>query len=140
MDLYAEQILEHFKNPRNKGGLNDPTVEHKEVNLSCGDVLTLHLKIEGDTIKELKWSGTGCAISLGAMSMFSEKLAGMTVEEATNLSAKDIEEMLKVPISKRREKCALLCLHALKNAMRKFKGEKEQSWSETIGQGEMKNE
>lgn len=140
MDIYAEQILEHFKNPRNKGDLAKPTIEHKESNPSCGDAITVQLNIKEGNIEDLKWSGAGCAISLGAMSMLSEKLAGKSCEEVMKLSAQDINDMLGVPISTRRIKCALLCLHAVKNGTLLYKGEKEQSWSETIGQGEMKNE
>jgi len=132
MDLYAENILDHFKHPRNKGVLANATQEHKEVNLSCGDELTLQLVIEGDTIKKLQWEGTGCAISIGAMSILSEELNGMTVEEASGLSMNDVKKLLGVPISQRRLKCAMLCLHTLKNALHKFREEPEQGWSATI--------
>ncbi|HCI03894.1 MAG: iron-sulfur cluster assembly scaffold protein [Candidatus Peribacteraceae bacterium] len=118
MDLYAENILDHFKHPRGKRELADPTVSHEEVNLACGDKLTIHLAIEDGVIKEAAWEGSGCAISLGAMSILWEKLEGMPVKETAEMTAEDIIEMLGVPISKRRMKCALLCLEGVKNALK----------------------
>ncbi len=118
MDLYAENILDHFKNPRGKREISDPTVSHEEVNLACGDKLTIHLKIEDSIIKEAAWEGSGCAINLGAMSILWEKLEGMPVKDATEMSEDDIREMLGVPISKRRSKCAFLCLEGLKNVLK----------------------
>lgn len=117
MDLYAENILDHFKNPRGKRELSDSTVSHEEQNLACGDKLTIHLKIEDKKIKEAAWEGSGCAISLGAMSILWEKLEGMSVKEAAEMSSEDIIKMLGVPISKRRMKCALMCLNTLKKAL-----------------------
>ena len=117
MDIYAENILDHFKNPRGKRSLPNSTVSHEEANLACGDKLTIHLKIEDDTIKEAAWEGSGCAISLGAMSILWEKLEGMSVKDAVEMSEEDIREMLGVPISKRRSKCAFLCLEGVKKAL-----------------------
>lgn len=91
-------------------------------------------------IKESQWKGSGCAISIGAMSILSEELEGKSVEEASALSIDDVKKLLGVPISQRRLKCAMLCLHTLKNALHSFKHEDTQSWTETIGQEEMKNE
>ncbi|MBU0458097.1 iron-sulfur cluster assembly scaffold protein [Patescibacteria group bacterium] len=132
MNLYAENILDHFKNPRGVGEITEPSVEHEELNLSCGDKIKIQLIIEDDKIKEAVWDGTGCAISIGAMSILSEELEGKSVEEVNELSADDVIGMLGVPISNRRMKCALMCLHTLKNAMRKFKGEEERGWPATV--------
>ncbi len=121
MDLYAENILDHFKHPRGKKALSSPTVSHEEVNLACGDRLTVSLKIKDGIIKDAGWEGSGCAISLGAMSIFWENLEGMSVEEALEVSEEDILKMLGVPISKRRMKCAMLCLEGVKRASLKFK-------------------
>jgi len=133
MDLYAENILDHFRNPRCRGALDDSTVEHRATNPSCGDDLTLTLKIESDMIKEVGWIGQGCAISQAAISLLSEKLTNMPLKKAEKISAKDINNLLNVPIGPRRTKCALLCLHALKNALHSLNDEPAQSWAETIG-------
>lgn len=133
MDLYADAILDHYKHPRHKGELSDASVVHSEKNLSCGDTLTLHLKIDTNRIADLLWSGEGCAISQAGMSILSDELIGKTVEEAHALTEADIRTMLGVPISTRRLKCALLCLHTLKNALHLYAREPLQTWQETVG-------
>lgn len=133
MDLYAENILDHYKHPRGKGTLPSPTVSHEEVNHSCGDMLTVHLLIQDDVVRALAWEGTGCAISQAGMSILSEELTGKTMEEIEKLSEKDIRTLLGVPIGPRRFKCALLSLHTLKNALRKSKDLPPQNWVETVG-------
>lgn len=132
MDLYAENILDHYKHPRNAGSLKSPTVSHKEENLSCGDDLTIDLILKNGMIEEIAWHGQGCAISQAAMSLLSEELVGKKEPEIASLSTKYIYELLGVPIGPRRFKCALLCLHTLKNMLRKLKKQELQSWVETV--------
>ncbi len=121
MDLYAENILDHYRHPRSKGRLPSPTVTREEVNLSCGDQLTLDLVITNDHIESIGWEGSGCAISQVAMSLLSEELVGKSVAEAEALTKEDIYKMLGVPIGPRRVKCALLCLSALQGGLRRAK-------------------
>ena len=132
MDLYAENILDHYRHPRAKQPLSSSSVSHEEVNLSCGDALTIHLKIEGDHVTEIGWEGSGCAISQAAMSMLSEELAGKSLDSVDALKKVNVYELLGVPVGPRRTKCALLGLHTLKNAVRKLKGVKMQGWGETV--------
>ena len=102
-----------------------PSISHEEKNLSCGDVMKIDLLIEDEKLKDLKFSGNGCAISQAAISILSEEIIGMPLQDVMELSKQDIFDMLGVPVSQRRIKCALLCLLTLKNAINKFKGEKE---------------
>lgn len=138
MDLYAENILDHYRHPRNKNGKsqmeNGKCIAHTEENLSCGDTLTIHLLIHDDRISEISWDGTGCAISQAAMSMLSEELLEKSLSDLEALTPKNIYDMLGVPIGPRRVKCALLGLHALKNALRKKEGKETQNWNETSKQ------
>lgn len=134
MDLYAENILDHYRHPRGTEPFSKPSVDHHEENASCGDELTLHLKIQDDRITALSWSGTGCAISQAAMSMLSEELPEMNVKDAEAMEKKHLYELLGVPIGPRRFKCALLGLHTLKNALRAYHKQKPQSWIETVGE------
>lgn len=136
MDIYAEQILDHYKSPRFKGALDKPTVTHTERNLSCGDAITLTLTIESGKIAQLGWDGTGCAISQAGMSMLAEELEGKNVEEAAAISPKHLLELLGVPIGPRRTKCALLSLHTLKNALLALENKPAQLWRETVGTDE----
>jgi nitrogen fixation protein NifU and related proteins len=132
MDLYAEHILDHYKTPRGKGLLADPSVTHTERNVSCGDAVTLNLDLKNGTICRLGWEGTGCAISQAGMSMLAEELEGKTAAEAAAISPKHLLELLGVPIGPRRMKCALLSLHTLKNALRAAEGKEPQLWRETV--------
>lgn len=132
MNLYADQILDHYRHPRQKTSLPSPSVSHEEKNLSCGDRVTVSLLIEEDTLTGLGWDGDGCAISQAAMSMIGEELTGKSLTDLEALKAKDIIDLLGVPIGSRRLKCALLCLHALKNAVHAYRGEDLQSWTKTV--------
>ncbi|TSC97179.1 MAG: nitrogen fixation protein NifU [Candidatus Peregrinibacteria bacterium Greene1014_49] len=137
MDLYAENILDHYRHPRNKQKLAPDLqylVSHIEANLSCGDEISISLNINDNRILEISWDGTGCAISQAAMSLLSEELKDKTIQEIDALTPKEMYELLGVPIGPRRVKCALLGLHALKNAMRIRIGKDVQSWMETVGE------
>lgn len=128
MDLYADNILDHYRHPRNSGRLDAPSVTREEINASCGDHLTLDLHITDGRISAVRWSGEGCAISQAAMSILSEELTGMPVADALALPPARIRELLGVPVGTRRLKCAFLCLHALKNALLP----QPQGWEETL--------
>lgn len=134
MDLYAENILEHYRNPRNKWvvGSGQWVVTHTEKNPTCGDELTVGLNIKNGVIKEIAWEGTGCAISQAGMSMLAEELGGKTTDEIDAMKKDNMYTLLGVPIGPRRFKCALLGLHTLKNAIRKSAKKEPQSWLETV--------
>lgn len=76
MDLYAENILDHFRHPRNSGELSPATADHEEFNHACGDALHLWVLIGNGTIAKIGWTGEGCAISQASMSILSEELTG----------------------------------------------------------------
>lgn len=132
MDIFAENILDHYRHPRSKGDLASPTVMHAENNPSCGDTITLHLTIKNDRITEVAWQGEGCAISQAGMSLLSEELSGKKLSEMDLLSPQTMRDLLGVAVSTRRLKCALLPLHTLKNALHLWRKEKTQSWNETM--------
>lgn len=127
MDLYAQNILEHFRNPVAKSQLPiaNCSHEHTEKNPSCGDELTIGIK-ENNTVQ---WDGTGCAISIAAMSMLAEAINDGDISNLETITAQNMYDMLGVPIGTRRVKCALLGLHCLQNALK----DGEQTWGETIG-------
>lgn len=136
MDLYAENILDHYRHPRGK--YQNPEskipngITHTEDNPSCGDSLRIKIAIQNTVITDIAWDGTGCAISQAAMSMLAEELAGKTVEEIDTMTKADMMEMLGVAIGPRRVKCALLALHTIKNTLRLSQGKTAQSWMETL--------
>lgn len=121
-DLYTEIILDYFKHPKNKGPLPTATHSATEHNPTCGDVATVHLEIDPadpqQTIKKAVFEGQGCAISQAATAMFLETLPGKTYDELNATDNQQIYNLLQVPISPGRVKCALLGLIAAKNATR----------------------
>ena len=115
--IYQEQILDHYKNPRNFGKIDNATVHHHEYNPLCGDEIEMFLIIKDDKIADVRINGHGCAISQASASMLSEKIKGKNLEELKKLTKEDILEMLGIPLSPVRLKCALLSLDTFKNAI-----------------------
>jgi len=113
--LYRDNILDHYKNPRNYGKLENPDISHEEYNPLCGDRLTIQLKIGADNrVEAVKFSGHGCAISQASASMLTEMIEGKSLDEVKAITKEDILDMLGIPIGPVRLKCALLSLKALK--------------------------
>lgn len=117
MDIYAQNIMDHYKNPRNKGVLSGFAATHREINTTCGDDITVALKLAGQKIKAIKFTGQGCAISQAAISILSEELVGKTKKQVLALGFEDVKKILGVPISERRYKCATLGLGAVQKAL-----------------------
>lgn len=117
MDMYTENILDLYKNPRNKGDLENPTHENERNNPLCGDEIKIQLIIEDDKVKDIRFSGNGCAISMASASMLTDKTKNMSVDEAKSLNKDIILDMLHIPISPGRLKCALLSLDTLRGAL-----------------------
>ncbi|MSP12446.1 MAG: SUF system NifU family Fe-S cluster assembly protein [Chloroflexi bacterium] len=113
-DLYRENILDHFRNPRNFGTLEHPDFSHEEHNPLCGDKLRIDLQVDDDRVTAVRFSGKGCAISQASASMLTEMVEGKTLEEVKSIDKQDILDALGIPISYVRIKCALLGLKTLK--------------------------
>lgn len=113
MDLYREEILDHYKNPRNFGKLEAPDRVGRAANSLCGDLVEMQLKLDGDVIKDVKFRGVGCAISTAAASMLTEKVKGKKIDEVKGWGQERMLGMLGISVSPTRLKCALLPLEAL---------------------------
>jgi len=122
--MYREVILDHYKNPRGHGVLEDADAEAEGQNPLCGDEVSIFVAFgeDGETIDEVKFSGRGCAISQAATSMLMEMTKG---RKATEVAALDKDELLAeigIPLTAVRLKCAMLGLTTLKVALHKAKG------------------
>src|SRR3989338_1650391 len=119
-ELYRENILEHFKEPRNHGKLKDADVSHKENNPVCGDEIEISLKFDKknkNKLAEIRFQGRGCAVSQATASILTEEVKGKETKQIQKLDSTDIIEMIGIPLSPTRLKCAMLSLDTLKNAI-----------------------
>ena len=108
-DMYRQQILDHYKNPRNYGELEDPDIEHVGENPMCGDTIKMFVQLDDDeTIERVRFVGDGCAISQASASMLSGELQGQSLESVREMDRDDIIDMLGVELSPMRIKCAVL--------------------------------
>ncbi|TXH08293.1 MAG: SUF system NifU family Fe-S cluster assembly protein [Candidatus Moraniibacteriota bacterium] len=117
MTLYQDQILDHYRNPRNFGSLEKPTHVAEVKNPTCGDSLHMDIAVQNGTIADVRFSGSGCAISQASASLLIEYVKGKTVKTALSLGPQDILELLGVPLSPGRVKCGLLSLETLKKSL-----------------------
>ena len=123
-DIYKEIILDHYRNPRNKGNINDAEISAQDYNPVCGDKLTLDIKLENDVVSDIKFDGEGCAISQASASILTEMLMGKTLEDLSKFSKDALLEELGTPsLGPARIKCALLSLKVLKIGTYKYLGD-----------------
>ncbi|GEM_PF-583657 len=116
-DLYRELILDAYKNPRNRGRLEEPDASYEDENPLCGDVIRMDLEIRNGVIEAAKFSGHGCAISQASADLILERVKGQPVEVVLSLSREDVFEELGVEsLTVSRVKCAMLPLKVLKAA------------------------
>ena len=114
-DMYRELILDHYQNPRNKGVVDPADVDYEEDNPLCGDHIHLTLQTDDDGIvTAVGWEGEGCAISQASASMLYETLLGKSLDEIKQIDKTELLDMLGIPLSPVRIKCALLSLKVLK--------------------------
>ncbi|MGH7567235.1 MAG: Fe-S cluster assembly sulfur transfer protein SufU [Gemmatimonadota bacterium] len=137
--IYRELIIDHYRRPRNKGAMTDPSVTVSMRNPLCGDEIDLMLLVEGERIADVRFTGQGCSISQASTSMMTETLKGKSLDEALDLEGgflalmrgeeepkrdkrlgdlRALEGVAKLPV---RIKCALLGWNALDEAVKAYR-------------------
>jgi nitrogen fixation NifU-like protein len=122
-DLYRENILDHYRNPRNGGHIDHPSATAEGVNPLCGDELAIELKVEDGVVTDVRYNGRGCAISQAAASMLSDQIKGRPVDELAAVGKDDVLEELGIPLTPIRLKCAMLSVGVLKVALNGLTGQ-----------------
>lgn len=118
-DMYQERILQHYRSPRNFGHLDHPDLSAEESNPLCGDHIQVDIQLDPSKKKvaEIRFSGDGCAISMASASMLTQKLAGQALDDVEKLTRDDVLELVAIPLSPVRVKCALTGYTALGRAL-----------------------
>jgi len=113
-DLYRDNIIDHYQNPRNYGTLEHPDISYEDSNPVCGDELRIDLQVKDDKVVDARFSGHGCSISQASASMLTEEIIGKSLEEVQQIDKQYLLDMLGIPLGPVRLKCALLSLKVLK--------------------------
>ena len=119
MALYSEKVMDHFRNPRNVGVLEDANGIGEVGNAKCGDIMKMYLKIEDDIVKDVKFETFGCGSAIASSSMATELIKGKPVEEARQLTNKAVAEALDgLPDYKMH--CSVLAQEAIESALKDY--------------------
>ena len=119
MALYSEKVMDHFRNPRNVGVIEDADGVGEVGNPVCGDIMKIYLKIENETVTDVKFETFGCGSAIASSSMATEMIKGKSVNEALQLSNKAVTEALDgLPAHKLH--CSVLAEEAIKNALKDY--------------------
>ncbi len=119
MALYSEKVMDHFKNPRNVGIIENADGIGEVGNAKCGDIMKIYLKIENDIIEDVKFETFGCGSAIASSSMATELIKGKPVNEALELSNKAVAEALDgLPAHKLH--CSVLAEEAIKSAVKDY--------------------
>jgi nitrogen fixation NifU-like protein len=116
IDIYAEEIITHYEKPHNKGEIKNPSISMHENNPLCGDDVTIYLNVENNKITDVKFKGSGCAISMASASMLTDFIKGKSLNEVEKMGLPNIIELLGLDPGPARLKCATLSLKAVKEA------------------------
>ncbi len=118
MDLYQQELIDHYRNPRNCGTLPHPDIASEQHNPSCGDSVCLQGKVSDSIVTELMFTGKGCVISQAAASMLTDYCKGKQIADIKTLDSAFMLQLIGMDLGPVRIKCALLALDALHDALK----------------------
>lgn len=116
-EIAKEMLLDHYRNPRNYGKIENPSSEITDNNPVCGDTVHISVQVKDGMIADIKFVGQGCSISQASASILTEYVKGKKVSEALSITESSFIELIGFPLGPNREKCALLSLNALRKAL-----------------------
>lgn len=124
MALYSEKVMDHFRNPRNLGVLEDANGIGEVGNAKCGDIMRIYLKVTEDVIEDVRFETFGCGSAIASSSMATEMIKGKPVAEAMELTNKAVAEALD-GLPPHKMHCSVLAEEAIKNALQDYQRRKE---------------
>ena len=116
--IYSKHILELYKNSSNFGNLKDANYSATESNSVCGDEITIQLLVKKGIVKQAKFSGSGCVLSIVASSLFTSKIKGMKIQDIKRIKKEDVLKLLRIKIGTSRRKCVFLPIEAVQKALK----------------------
>ncbi len=120
MAKYPKFLMEHFQNPRNVGEISDPDGIGTVGNASCGDIMQMFIKVNGDRIIEARFKTFGCGAAIATSSILTERIKGATLDEAVKISEETSKEVLS-QLPKEKVPCFTLATDALKLAIEEYR-------------------
>ena len=120
-NLYKDILLDHYRNPRNKGTLEKPDFASGDYNPSCGDGVSMQGIVENGAIKEVMFQGSGCVISQATASLLTQAVVGKAIDDVLAFSNEDIQKMIGMQLGPVRLKCALLPLYVLQKGLQEYR-------------------
>lgn len=126
---YSEKVLEHYRNPRNVGSIDDADIIGEAGSLACGDSLKLFIKLDGNVITDAKFQTFGCGSAVASSSILTEMIIGKTLDEVKKITNKDIAEQLG-GLPQQKMHCSVMGREALEDALKKYYGENSKEWHE----------
>ena len=120
-EMYQDNIMDHYESPSHRGTLEHPTFEIRDLNPLCGDEVRIQARLDDEShLVAVRFEGKGCVISLAAASMLMEAVEGKTLDEVKKMGRQDMLDLLGVPLTTMRVKCAMLPLRALEKAIHRY--------------------
>lgn len=126
---YSEKVLDHYRNPRNVGKIDNADMVGEAGSLACGDSLKLFIKLDGDRIKDAKFLTFGCGSAVASSSILTEMIIGKTLDEVKKITNKDIADQLG-GLPQQKMHCSVMGREALEDALKKYYGEDSEEWKE----------
>jgi nitrogen fixation protein NifU and related proteins len=124
IEMYRDHILSHYRSPQNYGSLEAPDVTYREDNPLCGDDIEIQMRLEAGRLLDIRFRGQGCAISQAAASLLTENVKGRELTALAAIAESDVLDLLAIPISPVRRKCALLPLTVIQGGLRAYEAER----------------
>lgn len=124
-EIYKENLLDHYKNPRNKGKIEHAQIHKEDSNPLCGDIIEIFIRVKSGKVDSVSFEGKGCVISQATASMLTDELKGKTIPELQKMEREDILDLIGLNLTHTRIKCAMLPLIAIKKGIIDYEAKKK---------------